>query len=134
MSQKDVQIFTGHATPKNIILRALPIAAAAATTTIFLYTTHATPNNIVLGDPTVVRGGGAVFPTQYSGFKVQKTGSVIELCLVAEADAPGSMGGVVKIRKGVTNYALYIVETSDPNASPVRVKTVTGVKSVRLKT
>lgn len=74
------------------------------------------------------------FPTQFSGFKVRKTGSTIELCLVAEADAPSSMGGVIKIRKGATNYALYLVETSDGNASPVRIKTVTGVKSVRLKT
>jgi len=74
------------------------------------------------------------FPTQYSGFKVRKTGSTIELCLVAEGDAPTGMGGVIKIRKGASNYALYLVETADGNASPVRVRTTTGTKSVRLKT
>ncbi len=74
------------------------------------------------------------FPTQYSGFKVRKTGSTIELCMVATADAPTGMGGSIRVYKGATTYALYLVEISDGNASPVRVKTVTGVKSVRLKT
>lgn len=134
MNQKDIQLFAGHATPKNIILRALPAAALAATTTIFLYAGHATPNNIILSDPTVVRGGAPVFPTQFSGFKVRKTGSTIELCLVATADAPTGMGGSIRINKNGTTYALYLVETGDSNASPVRVKTVTGIKSVRLKT
>lgn len=134
MSQKDIKLYAGNATPKNIILRALPVAAAAVGTTIFLYAGNVTPNNIVLGDPTVVRGGGPVFPTQFSGFKIQKTGSTIELCLVAEADAPSGMGGVIKINKNGTIYALYLVETSDGDASPVRVRTGTGTKAVRLKT
>lgn len=81
--------------------------------------------------PTAAPGG---FPTQYSGFRVQKTGSTIELCMVAEADAPSGMGGVIKIRKGGVTYALYLVETGDANASPVRVRTTTGTKAVRLKT
>ncbi len=76
----------------------------------------------------------SVFPTQFSGFKVRKTGSTIELCLVAEADAPSGMGGVIKINKNGTIYALYLVETSDGDASPVRVRTGTGTKAVRLKT
>jgi len=74
------------------------------------------------------------FPTQYSGFKVQKTGSTIELCMVATADAPTGMGGSIRVRKGGTTYALYLVETADSNASPVRVRTTTGTKAVRLKT
>ena len=44
------------------------------------------------------------------------------------------MGGVIKVNKGGTVYALYLVETGDANASPVRVRTSTGIKSVRLKT
>lgn len=74
------------------------------------------------------------FPTQYSGFKVRKTGSTIELCLVAEADAATGMGGVPKIRKGGVTYALYLVETADGNASPVRIRTTTGTKAIRVKT
>ena len=135
MNQKDIQLFAGHATPKNIILRALPVAAAVATTTIFLYAGHATPNNVILSDPTVViETGGGGFPTQYSGFKIRKTGSTIELCLVAEADAATGMGGVPKIRKGGVTYALYLVETADGNASPVRIRTSIGTKSIRVKT
>lgn len=73
------------------------------------------------------------FPTQYSGLRYY-LGTVKELCLVAEADAPTGMGGVWKIRKGGTTYAVYLVETSDPDASGVRVRTSSGVKSARLKT
>jgi len=82
----------------------------------------------VLGESETVVG----FPTQYDGVRV--FGSTIILCLVAEADAPAAMGGVVKVEKNSTNYALYIVETTDPHASAVRLKTTTGIKSIRLKT
>jgi hypothetical protein len=59
---------------------------------------------------------------------------VRDLCLVAEADAPGSMGGVIKVDKNGTRYVVYLVETTDPNASPVRIQTSTGVKAIRAKT
>ena len=98
---------------------------------IYLYSGEANPNDIKLRDPTTSGGG---FPTQFSGFKIQKTGSTIELCLVATGDAPTGMGGSVRINKNGTTYALYLVETGDSNASPVRVRTTTGTKSVRLKT
>lgn len=74
------------------------------------------------------------FPTQYAGLRLEGTSGVIELCLVATSDAPTGMGGVVKIFKGGVEYAAYLVETTDPNASPVRVRTTTGVKAVRRKT
>ena len=44
------------------------------------------------------------------------------------------MGGVPKLRKGVTDYAVYLVETTDPNASPFRIRTTTGTKAIRKKT
>jgi hypothetical protein len=74
------------------------------------------------------------FPTQFAGFRIQKTGSMIELSLVAEADAPAGMGGVLKFRKGGTTYVAYLVEVGDANASPLRIRTTTGTKAVRLKT
>ena len=74
------------------------------------------------------------FPTQYAGFEVRKAGSTIELCLVATVDAPAGMGGQVRLSKNGTVYAAYLVETSDSNASPVRVQTTTGIKALRLKT
>lgn len=80
------------------------------------------------------RNAGPVFPTQHFGLKAFFQGAARDLCLVAEADAPPGTGGVVKLRKGAANYAAYLVETSDPNASPVRVRTSTGTKAVRLKT
>ena len=135
MSQSTINLHPGHGTAKNIVLRALPVAAAALGTTIYLYEFHATPNNIILDVPAIVRDtGGEPFPTQFSGLRVYYGGSVRELCLVAEADAPTGMGGVIKIDKNGTLYAVYLVETSDPNATPVRVQTSAGTKAIRLKT
>lgn len=83
-------------------------------------------------DSAAPESGG--FPTQFSGLRAQKTAAIIDLCLVAEADAPVGMGGAIKINKNGTNYVVYLVEIGDANASPVRVQTTAGVKSIRLKT
>lgn len=77
---------------------------------------------------------GSTFPTQFAGLRTFYGGVVVDLCLVAESDAPGSMGGVLKLDKNGTLYAVYLVDPSDPNASSVRIETTTGVQSVRLKT
>ena len=74
------------------------------------------------------------FPTQYFGLRARGVASTLDLCLVVTADAPISMGGVITIDKSGTNYAIYLVEVGDSNASPVRVQTTTGIKSIRLKT
>jgi hypothetical protein len=74
------------------------------------------------------------FPTQYFGLKTYYHGAVKDLCLVAEADAPASMGGVVKVNKNGTLYGVYLVETTDPNASPCYIRTSTGTKAIREKT
>lgn len=79
----------------------------------------------------VAASGGAPFPTQYSGLRFYK-GSVQELCLVALADAPA--GNQWRINKNGTDYAVYLVDTTDPNASHVRIQTSGGVKAARLKT
>lgn len=132
--QNKITLRAGHATPNTIVLRDLPVADVPAGTTIRLYENHATPNNIILRDPTVTEGPSG-FPTQYSGMRIKGNASVLELCLVAEADAPSGMGGVFKIRVGGgLTRALYLVETTDPNASPLRIRTGTGTKAVRLKT
>lgn len=71
------------------------------------------------------------FPTQYSGLRFFK-GTVQELSLVALADAPA--GTQWRIRKGATDYAVYLVDTTDPNASHIRIRTSSGIKAARLKT
>jgi hypothetical protein len=74
------------------------------------------------------------FPTQYSGLRCYYNGAVRELCLVAAADANTGMGAAPMIRKGGTTYAVYLVETTDPNATPVRLRTSAGTKAIRVKT
>ena len=73
----------------------------------------------------------AAFPTQFSGLRYF-LGTVKELCLVALGDAPA--GPQWRINKGGTDYAVYLVDTTDPNASQVRIETGAGVKAARLKT
>jgi len=74
------------------------------------------------------------FPTQYSGLRTYYGGAVQELCLVAAGDANTGMGGAPMVRKGGTTYAVYLVDPSDPDASPVRIRTSAGTKAIRNKT
>lgn len=124
-----ITLQAGDATPRDIILRALPVAILAGTT-IFLYAGDAAATTIILRDPTVATAPSG-FPTQFSGLRFYK-GSVQELCLVAVADAPA--GAQWRVQKNGTTYAVYLVDTADPNASHVRVQTPAGVKAARLKT
>ena len=77
---------------------------------------------------------GVSFPVQYDGFYIKKDAGSVALCLVATADAPVGMGGQPRFYKGGVTYCIYLVETSDTHASPVRMQTTTGTKAVRLKT
>ena len=69
MSQSTINLHPGHGTAKNIVLRSLPVAAAALGTTIYLYEFHAVPNNIILDIPTVARE--VEEPPVVTGFRVQ---------------------------------------------------------------
>jgi hypothetical protein len=119
-----------HATPKTIYLRSLPVADAAPGTKIYLRTLHAIPKNIYMANPRAAVGAIS-FPTQFSGLRYFH-GTVRELCMVAVADAPP--GDQWRVHKGGTTYAVYLVDTTDPNASAVRVRTSGGTRSARLKT
>lgn len=77
---------------------------------------------------------GGPFPTQFDGVRIRHNGVTYDLCMVATADAPAAMGGQPRVRKAGTTYAVYLVETTDPDASPVRLRTSAGTKAIRLKT
>jgi hypothetical protein len=94
----------------------------------FVLTTWTLPDYPYVGWELLPGGG---FPTQYAGLRFFK-GSVQELCLVALADAPA--GAQWRIDKNGTTYAVYLVDTTDPDASHVRVETPSGIKAARLKT
>ena len=129
----------------DVKLRALPAAAVAATLVVTLYALSGTPTNILLRQlpsttvstditVTLYPFGGAVFPTQYAGLRAYYNGAVRELCLVAAADANTGMGAAPMLRKGGVTYAVYLVETTDPDATPVRIRTSVGTKAIRIKT
>ena len=99
-------------------------ALAAVTFALSAYTVPTYPN---VGWELLPSG----FPVQYSGLRYF-AGTVKELCLVAVADAPA--GPQWRIDKNGTIYAVYLVDTSDGNASQVRIHTASGVKAARLKT
>lgn len=97
----------------------------------FALSVYAVPTYMDIGWELLPSGS---FPTQFSGLRAYFQSAVQDLCLVAEADAPSGMGGVIKIDKNGTLYAVYLVETGDANATPIRVNTTLGTKAVRLKT
>ena len=57
--QRVITLYQGDGTPKDIVLRELPVATPSAGTTIYLYAGDATPKDVVLRDPTAapVSGG-----------------------------------------------------------------------------
>jgi len=61
-------------------------------------------------------------PTYYHGLKVQGIG---ELALCDVGSNP------LRIRKGGVTYGIELVDTSDSNASLIRIKTSTGIKAIR---
>lgn len=77
---------------------------------------------------------GGAFPSQFSWLRTYYNAAVRELCVVSTADAPVGMGGSIRVQKGGVSYAVYLVETTDPNATPVRVATSAGTKAIRAKT
>lgn len=89
-----------------------------------------------MSDLTILQGtwlGVHSLPVEFFGLKAFFQGAVKDLSLVAEANAPAGMGGVIKIDKNGIKYAVYLVETTDLKASPIRIRTTTGVKAIRLK-
>ncbi len=54
MSQKDIKLYQGNASPKDIVLRALEAAPLQARSTIYLYAGDATPKNVILRNPAEV--------------------------------------------------------------------------------
>ena len=127
-----IYVRPGHASPTTIILRSVAVATVLVSTTIYLQPVNTPATTIVLRSPVEAPDAGG-FPTQYSGLRYF-SGTVKELALVALADAPSGMGAVWRVRKNGVSYAVYLVETSDPNASGVRVRTSAGTKAARLKT
>lgn len=73
------------------------------------------------------------FPTQYSGLRYWDGVAVRDLCLVASASYATGMGGALFVKGSAATYAIYLVDSADPTASPFPVRT-TSTKFIRLKT
>lgn len=82
------------------------------------------------GMPFLGAANSGVTPAT-TGLRLKTGSGIIELTLVAAGAAVPAMGGAPMIRKNGVTYALYLVETTDPNASALRIKTSTGIKAVR---
>jgi len=67
-------------------------------------------------------GSEEILSAYYHGLKVQSVG---ELALCDVGTNP------LRVRKGGTTYGVELVDTSDPNASAVRIKTSSGIKAIR---
>lgn len=110
MSQKDITLRQGHATPATIILRALEAAPPSPTTTIYLYEFHPTPSTVVLGDPTTVRVSGDPTPVTY-----EFTGNVALTFGVASPLAVTyAEPSEVTLTLGVSSPSQFVITSSEP--------------------
>lgn len=82
-------------------------------------------------DDVRLYGPGSSFPTQYPGLRIWHSGAVVSLCVVATGDAPTGLGGQPRIYMDGVVRALYLVATSDPDASPVRMRVGGVTRAVR---
>lgn len=135
MATQDVRLYsTGLDGPNDVRLYEVAREVDPPANDVWLYSSGLDgPNDVRLYPYQFVASGGG-FPTQYPGLRIWHSGAMMELCLVATADAPAGMGGQPRIHKNNTTYAIYLVETSDPNASPLRIRTSAGTKAIRRKT
>lgn len=105
------------------------------------------PTNSGTGNPAVawIRYAGTttltcyfdelvLFPPQFGGFKMRTSSGTVELCMVARGNGNPNITDKLRTQKGSTIYDLYLVETSDINASSVHIKTSQGIKAIRKKT
>jgi len=121
----------GHTTPNDVML----FAGAVVSMCLNLFPGATTPNDVVLRampaciNVEVEAGGG---PVTYEGLRVYYDSTVVDLALVAVSDATPGIGGVLHIDKNGTTFAVYLVETTDPSASKVRVRTTTGTYAIAL--
>ena len=128
----DSILHAGAASPTDIVLRTLQATTVAATV-IYLFAGAASPTDIILRNPLETPAAGG-FPTQYAGLRTYYHAAVQELCLVAAADGATGMGAIPMVSKNGVTYAIYLVDTTDPNASLVRMEAGVGIKAIRLKT
>lgn len=112
----------------TLVLRSLPVAAIASTV-LYLTAVESPTTTLVLLPVSTQPAAEGSFPTQYAGLRTYYGGAVRSLCLVAVADAP--TGDTPMVRKGGVTYAVYVVDTTDPNASPVRIRTNDGTRAIR---
>jgi hypothetical protein len=79
--QKDINLYQGDATPKDIVLRDLPLATVSAGTTIYLYAGDATAKDIILRNPLVL-DGAAPPSTTFGKVNISGTWKTISACYV----------------------------------------------------
>jgi hypothetical protein len=61
------------------------------------------------------------------GFRVRTTRENLAIA----CEPPGTVTSPLRIRKGNNTYGIVLVDLTDPNASPVRIKTSSGIKALR---
>lgn len=92
--QREITLHQGDATPKDIVLRDLPVASVASLT-VWMFAGDSTPRDIVLRDPTETpsAGGTTIVPVDLASSGVAG-GSLVGACLyLSEFSANGAAGG-----------------------------------------
>ncbi len=121
--QKRITLRSGHASPKTIILYELPVADAAAGTTIVLYEGHATAKTVVLRNPADIPVAGgtveiALAATEAPDVFAGAAGLSAEITL-AVSEAPDDFAGTVS---AIADLALAATEEPDTFAATVEAE------------
>jgi hypothetical protein len=82
--------------------------------------------DVRLYDPTV--GSDPVINSQEEHLHIRIGGTVRALCTVS---SDGNAGNLLSMWWNGRVYYLYLVALSDAQASPIRIKTTSGIKAIR---
>lgn len=125
--QREITLHQGDATPKDVVLRYLPVASASSLT-VWMFAGDATPSDIVLRDPTETpsAGGTTIVPVDLASAGTAG-GALVGACLYltnysAQGTAGGSMVGAVVFQTVLTASGV----ASDALASAAIVASVLG--------
>lgn len=70
-------------------------------------------------------------PVFYCGIlKVKDDAGVYHLSVTDLGSGAAGKGGIPRIQKGGVTYDIFLVEVSDPTASPARIRTSLGTKAI----
>ena len=135
---KECALLSSYTGERQFITKQLDyLGLASATWTFTRWTTWY--NYLFMGNyrtKALIRHGSSSYATRVSGVELQQyvdiglriydgSGTIQVAC-----EPSGTLTSALRIRKGTTTYGIVLVDTTDSNASKIRIKTNSGIKAI----